>query len=405
MQNNLIQNAHLTFKGNIGIARHDWLRLTPAYSVKLVEDELDKLEKVGVVLDPFSGTGTTGLCAANRGHEVVLLDVNPFLIWLAETKTRNYTKQQLEKAKELLNSVMEAANDLDDKNLWKPRIHNIDKWWEQGKLNALARIKAAIDSNKKNTPESDLLLVAFCNSLIKESNAAFNHQSLSLKESSLRLPLMEDSRESVFGRYFAHATKIIESASEPLKGEVKIIHTDSRGVPSSLSIDTIITSPPYVNRMSYIRELRPYMYWLGYLNEARDAGELDWKAIGGTWGTATSKLNTWIAPRKIPIKKINILTEKIAKTESKNGRLLANYVLKYFYDMWEHFETSFRILNSGGQVIYIVGNSSFYGNVVPAELWYAELMEQVGFREIRIETIRKRNSNKALYEFAVYGKK
>ncbi|WP_322490103.1 hypothetical protein [Chloroflexus sp.] len=37
----------------------------------------------------------------------------------------------------------------------------------------------------------------------------------------------------------------------------------------------VITSPPYPNRMSYIRELRPYMYWLGYLNNGRDAGELD----------------------------------------------------------------------------------------------------------------------------------
>ena len=35
------------------------------------------------------------------------------------------------------------------------------------------------------------------------------------------------------------------------------------------------------------------MYWLGYLSDGRAAGELDWKAIGGTWGCATSMLNTW----------------------------------------------------------------------------------------------------------------
>lgn len=45
--------------------------------------------------------------------------------------------------------------------------------------------------------------------------------------------------------------------------------------------------------MSYIRELRPYMYWLGFLNKAKEAGELDWKAIGGTWGIATSRLSCW----------------------------------------------------------------------------------------------------------------
>ena len=45
--------------------------------------------------------------------------------------------------------------------------------------------------------------------------------------------------------------------------------------------------------MSYIRELRPYMYWLSYLRDGREAGELDWKAIGGTWGIATSRVGKW----------------------------------------------------------------------------------------------------------------
>ena len=49
--------------------------------------------------------------------------------------------------------------------------------------------------------------------------------------------------------------------------------------------------------MSYIRELRPYMYWLGILENARDTGELDWSAIGGTWGVATSRLASLERPR------------------------------------------------------------------------------------------------------------
>ena len=81
------QNAEFTFKYNRSMGRHGWLRLTPAYSVKIVEQILDGLEyKPKCVLEPFSGTGTTGLVCANLGIKSISYDVNPFLIWLAETK-------------------------------------------------------------------------------------------------------------------------------------------------------------------------------------------------------------------------------------------------------------------------------------------------------------------------------
>jgi hypothetical protein len=44
----------------------------------------------------------------------------------------------------------------------------------------------------------------------------------------------------------------------------------------------VLTSPPYPNHMSYIRETRPYLYWLGYLTAGPQGGDLDWQAMGGT---------------------------------------------------------------------------------------------------------------------------
>ena len=34
------QRAHLTFRGNVALGRHGWLRLTPAYSLALVRELL-----------------------------------------------------------------------------------------------------------------------------------------------------------------------------------------------------------------------------------------------------------------------------------------------------------------------------------------------------------------------------
>ena len=62
----LARNEHMTFKANAGVGRHGWLRLTPAYGIRLVRDRLEPLEPGSVVTDPFSGTGTTPLAAAGR---------------------------------------------------------------------------------------------------------------------------------------------------------------------------------------------------------------------------------------------------------------------------------------------------------------------------------------------------
>ena len=54
---------------------------------------------------------------------------------------------------------------------------------------------------------------------------------------------------------------------------------------------------------------------------------------------------------------------------------------------------------------YVVGNSSFYGELVPTERIYAELLSEVGFGAVSIRTLRKRNSKHELFEFDVSAKK
>jgi len=77
---------------------------------------------------------------------------------------------------------------------------------------------------------------------------------------------------------------VLHGAKDNPYGSSKVVLGDARDLAQEADglFDLVITSPPYANRMSYIRELRPYMYRLGYLDDGRDAGELDWSTIGGT---------------------------------------------------------------------------------------------------------------------------
>lgn len=403
----LARNEHMTFRANMGVGRHGWLRLTPAYGVKLVRERVSHMPPGSVIIDPFSGTGTTPLAAAELGHIGRAVDVNPFLVWLGNVKLSTYTPDTLLDVVDATKAVVSEARAQRRNNfLWQPNLFKIEKWWSPGALHALKALRAAIDRTEGQV--RDLLEIGLCRSLISCSNAAFNHQSMSFKDTADADALFEmDDVERALSLFDSEMATIIDSARYDLVGTGSVHEGDSRtGVTHLQQADLILTSPPYVNRMSYIRELRPYMYWLRFLDQASDAGELDWKAIGGTWGTATSKVGKWQPESTTPVDALMApICAGIAADGGKNGPLLANYVKKYHHDMWQHFKAITPQLKPGGLVSYIVGNSTFYGHEVPAQEWYAEMLRSLGYEEVKVTTIRKRNSNKRLFEFDVTGRK
>jgi hypothetical protein len=379
------------------------LRLTPAYSVRLVEQILaDRGEHAEVVFDPFSGTGTTALCAAYRGKTGVATDINPFLIWLANAKARSYDTAAIASFQHAAQLAAVAAADDSSPMAERPALSNIERWWRPAALTFLLRLKAAIDAHEVG--DATLLKVAFCRTLMKLSNAAFNHQSMSFKAP----PAAADEIHLLVAQFCSDVDHVVEAAADDPPGTAQYILANARASGDALArwhnrVDLLITSPPYPNRMSYIRELRPYMYWLRFLSTGRQAGELDWEAIGGTWGVATSRLADWVPREGFAPTGMRATLKKIRAAHEKNGILLANYVHKYFEDMLGHLGSMLPLLKRGATVHYIVGNSIFYGHMVPAQDYLAQQMAAVGLCDVRSVPIRKRNSKKGLVEFHVTG--
>lgn len=394
------QRADYTFKYNRSLGRHGWLRLTPAYSVKLVKGLLEGLRRDVRVLDPFSGTATTGLVAAEQGNSATTFDINPFLIWLGNTKCRNYSRRDIDNIKEKVEVALGRIEGLLETPNWTPPIFNIERWWAPHTLKVLAAFRKSLVEQFGEPAKSGangIVWVAFCRVMIETSSAKFNHVSMSLSKSAAHY-----EAEHVATLYRSVIGCILESCELALPGNVNILPVDARSIPKlKQRFDVVITSPPYPNRISYIRELRPYMYWTGFLDHAREAGELDWKAIGGTWGVATSRLVDWQPADKELPPSLRKIVKSIAESDSKNGELLASYVFKYFHDMHLHLASLRNVLAREAEIHYIVGNSSFYGNMVDTPLLLSESLRILGYKNIRTEIIRKRNCNKALFEYNV----
>jgi hypothetical protein len=355
------------------------------------------------VFDPFSGTGTTALCAAYGGKTGVATDINPFLIWLARAKARSYDAAAIASFEHAAQLAARSVSDPTGSLAERPSLSNIERWWQPAALTFLLRLKAAIDLHE--AADATLLKLAFCRTLMKLSNAAFNHQSISFK-----VPAAggDDETGAFVAQFSSDVEEVAAAAADNPPGAAEYILANAREPDQAVAkcrnrVDLLITSPPYPNRMSYIRELRPYMYWLRFLSSGREAGELDWNAIGGTWGVATSRLAEWVARGEFVPAGMLATLKKIRRAHEKNGILLANYVHKYFEDMFEHLSCVLPLLRSGATVHYIVGNSIFYGHMVPAQAYLAEQMSAVGLRNVHVAPLRKRNSKKGLVEFHVTG--
>jgi hypothetical protein len=398
----LRQRADYTHKFNLRSGRHGWLRLTPAYSVKMVEELIGRLDRPLRVFDPFAGTATTALSAACHGHEAVTIDINPFLIWFGQAKTAHYAPAEIAATEWAGACALAAVKHGDIDPVPAPPIYDVERWWDPDALRFLRTLRAAIDAvSPAGSAERTLLSVAFCQTLIELSNAAFDHQSMSFRGSESRRLFEGDGFAAVFAQ---DVRFVLAGAAENPPGRARVILGDARDPAAFVEgpFDRVITSPPYANRMSYIRELRPYMYWLGFLANGRDAGELDWSAVGGTWGIATSRLGAWSpGAERYKSECLDILLGRIADRANKSGRVLANYVAKYVDDMWAHFRGLPPLLAPGAEVHYVVGNSTFYGVLLPVEQIYAEMLERLGFAAIECRSIRKRNSKKELIEFDV----
>lgn len=400
--------AHLTHKANLRHTRYGWLRLTPAYSVHLVQDLLSQITPHDtVVLDPFCGTGTTALACAERGIPVDTTDINPFLLWLTKTKVSTYDPVHLTEFRSIAQHIAQLIEDPGADDIWTPPIHQIEKWWSGDILRILGRMMGFIRRVSEFYSEKavDLLKVAFCRTMIAHSSASFNHQSMSFKPQN-NLLLFHRAVDDVFMTWQAVVEDLSVSAQSKVLATPGIFLCDARRLSVVLPHNfytCVITSPPYPNRMSYIRELRPYMYWLGYLCDGREAGELDWQAIGGTWGVATSNVGRWSPPepRAIPYPEFSDILAKIAVKSD----LLARYVHKYFYDMADHINDLFVVIKPGGTIHYIVGNSKFYDVVVPVEAIFASMFSESGFVDVDVRPMRKRTSKKELYEYLICARK
>jgi len=380
------------------------LRFIPSFIFRFS----DLCQEDSVILDPFCGSGTIlleSLLCDNGFGKTFGVEINPLGRLISKVKTTpietNYFEEELKKSLVIINKNSKEIN--------KPDYSALGFWFSEQAIKKLGLLKAKLDL-LPSTDVTDFFWLTFSN-IIREVSLAdplvpppvkinpTKYEANSLKQKN-SLDLLQRNQNPPVIQLFAQKIEknktIVKSLNEKIehKHVPEVIWNDARNIRigrlngkgrlseksrqlRNYSVDLILTSPPYLSAQKYIRSQKLELLWLGLLDE-NEVRRMEREIIG----------TEHILKKDIA---------KIEKTKSPSVNNLINWAMKkspvvackaykYFKNMEIIIDEFFRILKSGGHLVFILGNNSLLHESIST---YEYIIEVAEFFDFELKLVLK----------------
>jgi DNA modification methylase len=314
-------------------------------------DKIRLLTKPGdVVLDPMCGSGTVVRLAADQGRHGIGVDLDPLAVLITRaTCTPSWSDNLEARAKDVVRAAKRRSSGLPRWIEHDPETRLFVSYWfghdQLADLSRLARV--LLDRPRRDDP----LRIAFSRLIVTKDAGA----SLARDTSHSRPHRVRDSNDfNVMDAYIDSARKL-EALASPLAGArtPSVRRADARHLRflKDRSIDLVVTSPPYLNAIDYLRGHRMSLVWMGWtVAELREIR-------GGTIG----------AERGFEGKDDEVLQmahAAIARFDEVPGRQ-QRMVLRFVNDMDRLCGSLGRVIKKRGHLVVVVADSQLRG--IPVE--------------------------------------
>jgi hypothetical protein len=234
---------------------------------ELAFDFLNDLKSNSIVLDPMCGSGVSLRSAVEAGHKPIGYDADPLAVLMSRVWVEsNKHKRLVEYANRLIARAHSYAHlELPWHAADAETESYIKFWFGLRQRRDLARLALAIHSTADKNPPyiTRAFQVALSRLIVTKTRGA----SLAWDVSHSRPHRKKDDNDFDVMTEFVRSCKILASKLSNNKSEWSSIvkRGDARNMNlKSNSIDAIITSPPYLNAIDYMRGHRLSLVWLGY---------------------------------------------------------------------------------------------------------------------------------------------
>lgn len=389
---------------------HDWYRFVLSYPPHLVRQYLNDFGVTSeqVVLDPFSGTGTTIVESQLHKIKAIGVEANPFPHFAGTVKV-DWTVNP-DNLLEFGNKIAETtrqvlfAQDIDDQLLIYPPDLPLRKLPQEaeralitGSISPIPLHKTLILLDQLKRHEKSACykygLLALGNALVNSiGNLRFGPEvGVGKKKKDTHvvsvwqneLSKMADHLRLVYGKPFPHSRIHLADARE------------ISSIISPKSIDAVITSPPYPNEKDYTRTTRLESVLLGFFTDMQNLRNYKKTLLrSNTRGVYKADDDEkWIADHA----EIQRIAKEIEQRRLELGKtsgfekLYARVTKLYFGGMARHLSDMRSVLNPGARLAYVVGDQASYLRVLirTGEL-LADIADGLGYEVERIDLFRTR---------------
>lgn len=330
-------------------------------------DHIATAEPGGVqrVLDPMCGSGTVLVAAVERGHDAIGFDMDPLAVLMAGVATSEIDLEVFKDAG--ATAALEARRSRAFKPPWSdPETELFARYWfgDPQRLQ-LIRLMNAIDKVAPG-PVRSALKVAVSRTIVTKSPRA----SLAADTAHSRphkvieasdYDVIDGFQESAHSLHRLLGRRIAAGGATARLGDARIMDD----VPDA-TIDTIVTSPPYLNAIDYLRGHRLALIWLGH-------------SIAELRGIRSRSIGAERAPTDDPHELAHSIVDLLKRGAVNPNALPHRVILRYANDMCLLAEEAHRVLKPGAPMVSVVGNSTIRGNYIPNAQILKEVLLYKGF--------------------------
>lgn len=329
-------------------------RMAPEIALEAV----DKSEITLRVLDQMMGSGTVLAVARAKGHRAFGVDSDPLAVLLATVWTMTVDREKvINKAKQVLTRAKTAFSQMTSREAYPLEADSetrrfIRYWFDEYARRQLAAL-ALVISRVHDEATRDVLWCGFSRLIIAKQAGA-----------SLAMDLSHSRPHKVFRRapikpfkkFLSTVEAVVASCPQSrtgLVGPATVVKLgDARQLRiASSSIDLVLTSPPYLNAIDYMRCSKFSLVWMGYcLSELR---RIRGESIGSQASSLEAMQAGWV---EILIRSLRL--------RPRLGRRDHALLSRYVWDMSRALAETARVLRRGARAIYVVGDSTLRGTFV-----------------------------------------